>query len=98
MTLPIKEIILAPGEGNHLTMGNTQAIFKAVGADTHGHLGLFEYLIQPGGTTPDHAEYSRFVVAVLAIAIIPLLIASFLLATDYISKHRYLPFSISVVV
>ncbi|MEH2465806.1 cupin domain-containing protein [Nostoc sp.] len=52
MTLPVKEIILAPGEGNHLTISNTEVIFKAVGADTHGHLGLFEYLIQPGRTTP----------------------------------------------
>ncbi|MEH2011466.1 cupin domain-containing protein [Nostoc sp.] len=52
MTLPVKEIILAPGEGNYLTISNTEVIFKAVGADTHGHLGLFEYLIQPGGTTP----------------------------------------------
>ncbi|MBD2502636.1 hypothetical protein [Anabaena azotica] len=40
MTLPIKEIILAPGQGNHLQTGNSEVIFKAVGADTHGHLGL----------------------------------------------------------
>lgn len=53
MTLPVQEIILAPGEGNHLTMGNSEVIFKAVGADTHGHLGLFENLIQPGGTAPE---------------------------------------------
>jgi mannose-6-phosphate isomerase-like protein (cupin superfamily) len=53
MTLPVNEIILAPGEGNHLTMGNSEVIFKAVGADTHGHLGLFENLIQPGGTAPE---------------------------------------------
>ena len=26
--------------------------FKAVGSDTHGHLGVFENLIQPGGTAP----------------------------------------------
>jgi len=52
MTLPIKEIILAPGQGHHLTTGNSQITFKAVGADTLGHLGLFENLIQPGGTAP----------------------------------------------
>ncbi|MBW4565452.1 MAG: cupin domain-containing protein [Mojavia pulchra JT2-VF2] len=52
MTLPIKEIILAPGEGNRLTIGNSEVTFKVVGADTHGHLGLFENLIQPGGTAP----------------------------------------------
>ncbi|MFH7028540.1 MAG: cupin domain-containing protein [Heteroscytonema crispum UTEX LB 1556] len=52
MTLPIKEIVLAPGEGSHLTIGNSEVTFKAVGADTHGHLGLFENLIQPGGTAP----------------------------------------------
>jgi len=52
MTLPINEIVLAPREGNHLTIGNSEVTFKAVGADTHGHLGLFENLIQPGGTAP----------------------------------------------
>jgi mannose-6-phosphate isomerase-like protein (cupin superfamily) len=52
MTLPIKEIILAPGQGNHLQIGNSEVIFKAVGSDTHGHLGLFENIIQPGGTAP----------------------------------------------
>lgn len=52
MTLPIKEIVLAPQEGNRLTMGSSEVIFKAVGADTHGHLGLFENLIHPGGTAP----------------------------------------------
>ncbi|MBD2185817.1 cupin domain-containing protein [Planktothrix sp. FACHB-1355] len=53
MTLPIKEIVLAPGEGNHLIIGNSEVTFKVVGADTHGHLGLFENLIQPGGTAPE---------------------------------------------
>lgn len=53
MTLPIKEIVLAPGEGNHLIIGNSEITFKVVGADTHGHLGLFENFIQPGGTTPE---------------------------------------------
>ncbi|MEI2578745.1 cupin domain-containing protein [Scytonema sp. PRP1] len=52
MTLPIKEIVLAPEEGNHLTIGNSEVTFKAVGSDTHGHLGVFENLIQPGGTAP----------------------------------------------
>ena len=53
MTLPIKEIVLAPGEGNHLIIGNSEITFKVVGTDTHGHLGLFENLIHPGGTTPE---------------------------------------------
>ncbi len=52
MTLPIKEIVLAPGEGDRLTIGNSEVTFKAVGANTDGHLGLFENLIQPGGTAP----------------------------------------------
>ena len=52
MTLPIKEIVLAPKEGSSLTIGNSEVIFKAVGSDTHGHLGLFENVIQPGGTAP----------------------------------------------
>ncbi|OYD96401.1 cupin [Nostoc sp. 'Peltigera membranacea cyanobiont' 210A] len=52
MSLPVKEIVLAPGQGNHLTTGNSEITFKVVGADTHGHLGLFENLIQPGGTAP----------------------------------------------
>ena len=62
MTLPIKEIVLAPGEGDmppargkrdRLTVGNSEVIFKAVGSDTHGHLGLFENVIQPSGTAPE---------------------------------------------
>lgn len=52
MTLPIQEIVLAPGEGNRLTIGSSEVTFKAVGADTQGHLGLFENLIHPGGTAP----------------------------------------------
>lgn len=44
MTLPTREIVLAPGEGTHLTIGINQLTFKAVGADTHGHLGLFELM------------------------------------------------------
>ena len=52
MTLPLKEIILAPGEGQHLWIGNSQVTFKAIGADTHEHLGLFEMTQQPGGTAP----------------------------------------------
>jgi quercetin dioxygenase-like cupin family protein len=52
MTLPIKEIVLAAGQGHRLTVGNSEVIFKAVGSDTHGHLGLFENVIQPGGTAP----------------------------------------------
>ena len=53
MTLPIKEIVLAPKEGDRLTVGNSEVIFKAVGSDTHGHLGLFENVIQPSGTVPE---------------------------------------------
>lgn len=52
MTLPIKEIVLAPKAGNRLTIGSSEVTFKAVGADTHGHLGLFENLVHPGGTAP----------------------------------------------
>ncbi|BDI20121.1 cupin [Nostoc cf. commune SO-36] len=52
MSLPVKEIVLGPGQGNRLTTGNSEITFKVVGADTHGHLGLFENLIQPGGTAP----------------------------------------------
>lgn len=52
MSLPIHEIVLTPGEGTHLTIGNSEVTFKAVGADTNGHLGLFENVIQPGGTAP----------------------------------------------
>lgn len=49
MTLPTKEIVLAPGEGSQLMIGINQLSFKAVGADTHGHLGLFEMTQEPGG-------------------------------------------------
>ncbi|MER3587631.1 MAG: hypothetical protein C4322_04215 [Mastigocladus sp. ERB_26_1] len=50
MTLPTKEIVLAPGEGNHLVIGDSEVTFKAIVADTHGQLGIFENLIPPGGS------------------------------------------------
>jgi hypothetical protein len=34
MTLPMKEIVLAPGEGDRMTIGTSEVIFQAVGADT----------------------------------------------------------------
>ncbi len=49
MTLPTKEIILAPREGNSLAIGINTLTFKAIGDDTHGHLGLFEMTQEPGG-------------------------------------------------
>lgn len=52
MTLPIQEIVLAPREGNRFTIGSSEVTFKAVGADTHGHLSLFKNLIYPEGTAP----------------------------------------------
>jgi quercetin dioxygenase-like cupin family protein len=53
MSLPIKEVVLGPGEGSHLTIGNSQVTFKAVGTNTDGHLGLFEQTLPPGGTSPE---------------------------------------------
>ena len=49
MTLPTKEIVLAPGEGNSLPIGINPLTFKTIGADTHGDLGLFEMTQEPGG-------------------------------------------------
>ena len=40
---------LAPGEGNSLPIGINPLTFKAIGADTHGDLGLFEMTQEPGG-------------------------------------------------
>ena len=53
MTLPIEEIVLEPGEGKHILIGTSQIILKAVGADTDGHLGLFEFIQEPGGFGPE---------------------------------------------
>ena len=44
MTLPI---VLHSGEGQSVTIGTSQCTFKVTGKDTHGHFGLFEYLLQP---------------------------------------------------
>ena len=49
MTLPTKEIILAPAEGNSLAIGINTLTFKAINDLAHGHLGLFEMTQEPGG-------------------------------------------------
>ena len=44
MTLPV---VLHSGEGESVTIGTSHCTFKLTGKDTHGHFGLFEYLLQP---------------------------------------------------
>ena len=44
MTLPV---ILHAGEGQSVTIGTSNCTFKLTGKDTHGHFGLFEYILQP---------------------------------------------------
>lgn len=53
MTLPMKEIVLEPGGGKHLFIGTSQITIKAVGADTHGHVSLFQFSQEPGGFGPE---------------------------------------------
>ena len=47
MSLPI---ILQPGEGRSLQIGTSSCTFKATGKDTHGHFGLFEFVLEPETT------------------------------------------------
>ena len=44
MTLPV---VLYSGEGESVIIGTSQCTFKLTGKDTHGHFGLFEYILQP---------------------------------------------------
>jgi quercetin dioxygenase-like cupin family protein len=51
MSLPI---ILQPGEGKSVRLGTSTCTFKVTGKDTHGHFGLFEFVMEPGtsGASP----------------------------------------------
>lgn len=52
MTLPVQGIILPPGGGKQSEFSTGEAIVKALGADTHGHLDLIEYIMPPAGFSP----------------------------------------------
>lgn len=59
MSLPT---ILRPGEGKSVQIKDNVCTFKATGKDTHGHAGLFEFIIPPGaeGATPHiHKELTE---------------------------------------
>jgi mannose-6-phosphate isomerase-like protein (cupin superfamily) len=51
MSLPV---ILQPGEGPSVQIRTSTCTFKATGKDTHGHFGLFEFVMEPGteGASP----------------------------------------------
>lgn len=51
MSLPV---ILRPGEGPSVQIRTSSCTFKATGKDTHGHFGLFEFVMEPGteGASP----------------------------------------------
>jgi quercetin dioxygenase-like cupin family protein len=51
MSLPI---ILQPDEGKSVKLGTSTCTFKVTGKDTHGHFGLFEFVMEPGtsGASP----------------------------------------------
>ncbi|HEY9607364.1 MAG TPA: cupin domain-containing protein [Allocoleopsis sp.] len=51
MSLPV---ILRPGEGPSVQIRTSSCTFKATGNDTHGHFGLFEFVMEPGteGASP----------------------------------------------
>lgn len=42
MSVPGYEIVLEPGCGRAVEWAGNRVTFKAVGADTHGHVGVFE--------------------------------------------------------
>jgi quercetin dioxygenase-like cupin family protein len=44
MTLPV---ILHSGEGQSVKIGTSSCTFKLTGKDTHGHFGLFEFILEP---------------------------------------------------
>ena len=46
MSLPV---ILQPMEGPSVQIRTSTCTFKVTGKDTHGHFGLFEFVMEPGG-------------------------------------------------
>ncbi|MCU0532481.1 MAG: cupin domain-containing protein [Hydrococcus sp. Prado102] len=59
MSLPI---ILQPEEGRSVQIRTSTCIFKVTGKDTHGHFGLFEFIMEPGseGASPHiHKELTE---------------------------------------
>jgi mannose-6-phosphate isomerase-like protein (cupin superfamily) len=53
MSFPIAPKVLRPGEGKYVVIGSgSRCTFKVVGADTHGHFGLFEFAMEPGAAGP----------------------------------------------
>lgn len=46
MSLPL---ILQPDEGRSVKIRTSTCTFKATGKETHGHFGLFEFVMEPGG-------------------------------------------------
>lgn len=47
MSLPI---ILQPGEGKSIALVTSTCTFKVTGKETHGHFGLFEFVMEPGAS------------------------------------------------
>lgn len=47
MSLPL---ILQPNEGRSVQIRTSTCTFKATGSDTHGHVGLFEFTMEPGSS------------------------------------------------
>lgn len=43
MTIPLSEIVLGPGEGRGVALAGHRVTFKAVGSDTQGQVGIFEF-------------------------------------------------------
>lgn len=59
MSLPL---ILQPGEGKTVHIRSSSCTFKLTGAETHGHFGLFEFVMPPasGGASPHiHQELTE---------------------------------------
>ncbi|MGG6238325.1 cupin domain-containing protein [Nodosilinea sp. AN01ver1] len=59
MSLPL---ILQPGEGQTVQIRTSTCTFKATGQETHGHFGLFEFVMEPGtdGASPHiHKELTE---------------------------------------
>ncbi len=63
MSLPV---ILQPGEGRSVTIRTSTCTFKATGKDTHGHFGLFEFVVT--SSYANSCEYSvSFLTSLLGI-------------------------------
>jgi quercetin dioxygenase-like cupin family protein len=52
-------LVVPPGEGHVITLGNSQFTFKVVSEDTGGAYSVMEYFAPPGAGSPMHRHFGE---------------------------------------